>query len=616
MSDHALQDINSTVRLPLYGEERHFPGGGRSYLDQRTINGFINVVSDHITGEKQMSFTKRPGLHSGQSLFSTSGAANHYTLHCKDNIVITQLSDVFVCALFDSVTGKISIIQYRPDAATSTKIGEISNCFWGDAIHITEYQQASGGNLYPAIAVSYKRIDEDASGSSGWYAISNGTVFTASTLTEITHASFPTQLASPKVITGPFQQMNGLIYIMTTDGTIYNSGSSAGTSNDITLWNTLSNVLTYQSPDKGIGIYRYKHHLVAFSKNSIEFFNDEGLPSPGTPLLRTQQAYIAFGTVTSKSVININDVLYWISYGTGTSGALWKMAGYTPVKVSRQRQDNQITTAYQTTSYPNIIDLFSLMVGNKMHLGVNFVGSYSMIYTKSTYGDQTNDTYKTSQKGTLAGRGSSFMYSIEDDLWWNWQTMQETNVVGSGAPQGIALHPAVSFAGSRSVTGYNQYILIDPVVDTNTQSNARVFVLEPAVGYAETSGVYRDDDPDSGLGAIPISIVIQLNTANFLNENRKRINRVSLIFSVLPYKATADTGTYSISLLYSKSNRIPESGSTLLTERYISYPNSTGRYYWNNLGMARFWSFSIVALSKDPFPLFTLELDIDQGIKG
>jgi hypothetical protein len=604
MSDRPLQEEQDTIRLPIYGEERSRIG--TSYLDQTTINGFPNLYKDETTGERSVVFTKRPGLLSGQSILTATGAANHYTLHCKDNIVITQLVDIYVCAVYDSANNKTYIIQYRPITNTSIKIGEISSTAWGDCIHLTEIQQVSAGTIYPSVAVTWKKQDEST--SSGWYAISDGTKFTATTLTQITNAAFPTALGTPKVITGPFQQMNGLMYIMTTDGTIYNSGNTAGTVNDITLWNSLSTILTYQSPDKGIGLYRYKHHLVAFSKNSIEFFNDDGLPPPGTPLNRTQQAFISIGAVTSKAVINVNDVLYWISYGTGNAIGLWKMDGYTPVKISRPRQDNQISTAYTTVTSSNAIDLYNITIGLKVHIGVNLVGTFSMLADLTTYGNQTSDTYKTSQVGTLAGKGGNLLYNIEDNLWWYWKVMQDTNT-------GIGIHPATAYPTSTSATQYTQYVLIDPVADTNTQSNARVFSISPNVALAEFAGTYVDQDPDSATGNLPVACTIQFNTANFGNENRKKINRVSLIFAVTPDVASGDANVYSISLVYTKANQIPNAGSNLLSERYLTYPKSTRRYYFNNLGMGRFWSFAVTSLSKDPFPLASLELDMDQGIR-
>ena len=63
-----------------------------------------------------------------------------------------------------------------------------------------------------------------------------------------------------------------------------------------------------------------------------------------------------------------------------------------------------------------------------------------------------------------------------------------------------------------------------------------------------------------------------------------------------------------------RKNYIPATSPYGQVERYIVYPSPVGdRYYFNNLGTSRDWAFSISALSKDPFPLESLELDLEQG---
>ena len=615
MQDRPLQQQSETVRIPVYGKEA-FVVDSLSGIDmeQAFINCYPEIMQDPLTGEKEVHLMKRPGTTSSFSIFTASGAATRTHLHVKDMIVMTQYTDVFVVAVWNSNTNDVHIIQWRPAAQTATLIGTLSSAknagtvnshggtyAWIDSLHLTEYSQASGG-IKAAVAVVWKKADE--TDSSAWYAIGGSSVFSTTSLVWTRGgggiAGFPST-----ILTGPFQQMNGIIYIQDIFGTIYNSGGTAGTSNDITLWNTLGTITTYQAPDKGLGVFRYKHHLLAFGKNSIEFFNDAGNASPATPLERTEQAWIKFGALSSKAIINVADTLYWLAYGSNNTIGLWKLDGYTPVKISRTSQDLLITRGLHASSGVTTLDLFSLVVNGNLNIGINNVPTYTMLWRQATYGDQTNDTFKTGQD-KWRGVGGTLMYNVEDNVWWSWSChgdytsrIQPTNVYS---------------AQNVTPTQYTQYFFYDPnpilsTGQTKTVTTDYALRLDESDNYNLTFMV--DDNPQGTDD--PVHIVCQFNTFDWGNTKRKRISKVGLVFGHTPLTGThsADTSTYSVSLVYRKGNYTSDITSN--TERYISYPSSTGRYYWNNLGSARMWSFCVTALSRDSFSLKGLDLEIAQN---
>lgn len=612
MADRELQDTQQTVSIPVYSEERFAKDSLSGFdMEQSYINCYPEVTIDPVTGEKRTSLAKRPGTTGTLSILSAVGAGAASHIHVKDQIVITQLIDVYVAAVFDSTRNKTYIVQYRPITGTATLLGDIGTTAWADVVHLTEYQQVNAGIIYPAVAISWKKADESV--SRGYSVRSDGTVFTAATVTQITQVGFPDQQTPAKIITGPFQQMNGLVYIMCTDGSIYNSGGTAGTANDITtaaMWNTLSVILTYQSPDKGLGIYRYKHHLIAVSKNSIEFFNDAGNPSPASPLERTQQAFIKFGAVTSKVVINVADTLYWLSYGANNTIGMWKMEGYAPVKVSRAKQDNQIANGYHTSGNVNAVDLISLVINGKLHIGINGVQSYTMMWRQVTYGNQAatgGDTYKTLQN-KYRGIGGTLFYNSTDDLWWAWSCMGDYT---------SRIVPAVEYpsnaAGSLAYH-FTQYFFYDQselVTSGDSESVSSDYAFKLAEGDQYNFANMVDDDPNGT--DRPIACSVQFNTLSFGNQKRKTIPKLTLVFDHTPATGThgADTNVYSISLIYRKGNAV--SSITQNVERYITYPSSMKRYYFNNLGTARNWAFCVTSLSNDSFQLKGLEIDVVQG---
>jgi hypothetical protein len=629
MQDNPLRQNHDTVRIPVYGEEKVHPGILSNYfVQQQFINCYPVINQNPVNGEKSVKVMKRPGAiaplngaGSGYtSIFTASGAADASNLHVKVHLGISQLTDVFIVAVWDSVRTKTYIIQWRPVAGTATLLGDIGTTSYQDFVHITEYQQVNSGTLYPAIAISWKKWDESVSRC--YTARSDGTVFTTTSVTRITDTGFPDQQTPAKICTGPFQQMNGLIYIMCTDGSIYNSGGANGTPNDASsssMWNTLSVIQTYQSPDKGLGIYRYKHHLVAFGKDSIEFFNDIGNPPPASSLERTQQAFIKFGALTSLTILNIQDTLYWVAYGSNNICGLWKMDGYAPVKVSRAKQDHEITSSLHTnTAYSSSIDLICLIINGRQHIGINGVASYTMLYGKSpaSWGASTDAMtfYQNNYNGAV---GFTSFYNSTDDVWWSWNV---TNGIAT------RIVPAVYFSTTSTTTlgHYSQYFFYDPIPGVVFGSQTVVVVQDYGLKLADNDSydvyTYSFCDPvgagTTGASFVPIVCNIQFNMFQFDTQKRKRINKINLIFDYTPHQTKVnswtDTSTNSISLIYRKGNDASLNSQTL--ERYIPYPNTSGRYYFNNLGMGREWSFSVVSNSLDSFDLKALELDIEQGV--
>jgi hypothetical protein len=388
---------------------------------------------------------------------------------------------------------------------------------------------------------------------------------------------------------------------MTTDGAIYNSGSTAGTVNDPTLWNALSVVLTYQYPDGGIGIYRYKHHLIAFGTDSIEFFNDIGNPPPASRLERTEQAFIKFGATHSLGILNVDDTMYWLAYSSTNTVGLWKLEGYTPVKVSTSKQDALVANTIVGSTTLTDISLFSILFANKKHLGINYITSNSLVIT-STNGNFGNalDTFYSDQ-GTSTARGGILMYSLEDKVWWAFKYMQKFDA---------SIFPSVIYPGRGTDASkmFKQYILIsEQGSGTATSiSPSQVFTL----GSLEAGG-YVDRSPDGfATDSLPIECIVQFNALEFDNLNKKRVSKATLVFPSVPKVAGIDSNTYSISLFYNKLNYSDGTGTL---ERTINYPNAVGRYYWNNIGISRYWVFTVLAMNKDPFSVKALDLTVSQG---
>lgn len=598
--DRPLQTQQDSIRLAVYqDDEITLPGGTYGGgLGQAYVNCFPVVQRNADTGEGVPMVVKREGTTAIADL-SISALGTADTMVCIYNMVMTQLYDVYVAAFFDGTSGKIHIVMYRPGSASAAvKIGtlvdsvgsELTSCSATDAVFITEI--TNGDTLLPAIAVSYQKADQ--SSGTGYYAVTSGGVFTAASLTRISHASFPSNLATPRIITGPFQYMNGHNYIMTLDGFIYMSSLTSAGNPDVTTWNTNATVTATQEPDGGVGLFRYKHHLLAFGKDSVEFFNDASNPPPGSTLERTDQAFIRFGAISPKLIQNFDDTIYWVAYGSNNSFGVWKMDGYVPVKISTPKIDNMLINGLQGTNQFNQT-MQCIVLGGRKHVILNgFV-----YFTSPTFMvGSGSDTYSLTPGFT--SRCHAVAYNLDDKVWWGFNLLSSY--------QFSYVMPTTSFKATSQQGNYRQYFFMQPQSSSgggNDVSSCRVLYFN--IGGL-SAGKYVDVNPTFGIDA-PICMTMALNPYWFETERRKRVNKIKVIVDGL---TTVDANVYAMYICQTPDNLFDSAGTTIISRRIV-IPTADQRYYDNNWGMHRCLNLAVVCTSKDDMRIRGIEVDVAQG---
>jgi hypothetical protein len=616
MADKPLQAQLDTIRLPIYDVQRNNQAGyTTNNYNQAYCNCWPEIYTNNITGEKESMTRRREGIvYASQDIYATTGSASgREKLIPLDHISISQLYDVFVSAWGDITANKIYIMQHRPNANTVVKIGEISTTTpTSDFVFITEFQQNVAGVIYPSLLVSWMK--QDLSSSKGFYAISDGVKFTVTTLTEITNVGFPPKQTPALCITGPFQQMNGKIYIMTTNGQIWNSGWNAGantfTPNDATIWSTLTNISCYQSPDLGVGVYRYKHHIVGYGKDSIEFFNDVGTGDGSvTSLERTDQAFIKFGTPSPKHVCNVDDTLYWIGYSSTSTNGQWKLEGYTPVKMSGVSEDNIIRlgliSSFGSSEFCQS-RIFPMFFGQQKHIGFTFGYLYMPWFANNIVGGtigQSGDSYYSSPTGVASSTNSPsiLFYNISSKVYWGFQIATTgTNL------SNYQLYPAI-YQPALSTSSYQTWSQSIFLMGYQVSGDPSCYVF--SLGGTST---FYDDNPAATSG-VPYPCAVSFNLQDFGNEFRKRINRATINFNALLIGESGKTN--SVNLLYVRDPGGPAS-TAVGANRGVQYTGTASlpiRFYYNNLGSARRWAFCVYTLNKDTFQMKSLELNIEQN---
>jgi len=627
--DQGLQQPQNTVMLPVYenpdrrpGENN--PGSTPQLFEQWYVNCYPEIAKNPLQPYSipNAYLVKRPPVMQTATALSPTIASygTASTMTCLANCAMQQLTDVYVGAWGDTTNGKIYIIQYRPVAGTTVKIGELTGVSGTGFIFISEIVQQVGGTYpagtqTPAIAVTYMNTSRTT--GAGYYAVSSGGVFTSSSLNSIASTSFPSNLvAGAKVITGPIIQMNGVNYIMTLEGTIYGSGGANGTLYDITSWNTNTIVAASMYPDLGVGVYRYKNSILAVGKSTLEFFQDDAVPPPNSPLGRADQAFIKIGCISPKLVLNVDDSIYWVGYSIDGTLGVWMLDNYTPVKVSLPKLDYAIATFWGTTGAGVLNSLEIANIHYKKHLIVNGIivdiingNAYNTLASFDTAGSNASDTFTA---GTL--RCQIAAYSIEDKTWW-----------GICSSSTITNWKYISCAMSQSFTGSNSWITY---VFTNNDSLSPQMHVTPC--YFENlcgDGMYVDfltrtnTIPANYNYVIPMAF--QLNTKWFGTQKYKRIKRISVLMDKITRYSPSlhvDSNVYSGYIALSKETMNIDLGTTISSLPTIStvkqFPLTTtaealGRMTATNWGRCRSAAIAVCILHPAGGRVHGVEVELD-----
>ena len=625
--DQGLQQVQNNQLIPVYSPEKRRvgeanPNGDPQAWEQRYVNCWPEIAQNpaNPNAPADIYLVKRPGLQPGATLTNTIGSYGTIgTMSVMANICMTQLTDVYVGAWFDSTASKIYIIQYRPVAGTTTKIGELTTTAATDYVFLSEITQCVGGTypagtLTPALAVTW--MNNGRTSAAGYYATTSGGVFTGASLTQIA-SNYPTTAGGgSKITTGPIVQMNGTNYVMTTEGTICASGtvSTAPALFDITTWDTNGIVVASMYPDLGVGLARYKNLIVAFGQSSIEFFQDASQPPPNSPLERVEQAFIKIGCLGPKCYTNIDDTIYWIAYSVDATNGVWRLDGFTPKKISTPYIDYGIASRNAAGVTSQSTGLEFLLLNYTKHLVVNgctssVIGGISSTDTTLNLNTNSGNTEDFSI-GLLST--SVVCFSIENAVWWSLNCDSNSNF------SYIKPATAQSFTSNKP---WQQYCFVGLGNSTKGTLVFQFGLLN--IGGLVGNGDYVDFTTSTPSGYTdPVTAYFQLNTLWFGTERKKRINKVKLICDMIGRGSTDSTHIYALYMGYAKdqydftsSSPNASRGLRQLILTASGTEERIGRYYFSNIGQCR--SLSLFFALKHPGNLRVhgVEIEADQGTR-
>jgi len=311
--------------------------------DQRFVNCIPEKITNPFTNQPKFFLRKRPGFEVYNS--GTALKASHIGNACH----VWASKGTGAIPIFAIGNTNSEIFE------ATTSLGSIT----GKCTGITETILGTTPNLL------FTSGDNTA-----WYYPSGGA------LTQITDVDFPGNAS--RTITGKFVGLDGYTFVMDTTGRIYNSDL-----NSIANWTATSFLTAQMYPDAGVGLARYKNQIVAFGKETIEFFRNAG-NADASPLVPTSQAFTRLGCAGAQTITVLEDTVAWISSSDRNGIGLYMLDGYVPKRISTATIDAQ----FQKASLSDLSTFSFRLVGK------TFIGVVTL--------------------------GTTFVYCVEDDSWHEW----------------------------------------------------------------------------------------------------------------------------------------------------------------------------------------------------
>ena len=282
--------------------------------DQRLINAIPDKIKNPLTGSETFYVMKRPGFGTLNTPASGERGSAVHVWSGKGSG--TDVISAFGATNSTIYNGTSSL------GSTTGKVKFISDTLVGTTANLTFVTDSNTAYYYP-----------------------NG-----GALTQITDGDFPGNVGG-QTITGNFAFLDGYAFIMTTTGRIYNSDL-----NSLSAWSASSYISANMLPDAGVGLARYKDQIVAFGKESTEFFSDVGNPT-GSPLQLTSQGFINIGAVASRCIKEVDDTVVWVGATSASGIGLYCLEGLQAKKLSNPAIESLLATTNTDELYINVIKL-------------------------------------------------------------------------------------------------------------------------------------------------------------------------------------------------------------------------------------------------------------------
>jgi hypothetical protein len=341
--------------IPFIGK----PGQrGTATGDSRYVNALFEIDADPAPGSYPVACIKRPGLANstqppagaatGRGVYAWSGSGNIYSVFADK--IYSGTTDLGVTLA--ASTGRVWFAERHVDTGTR---------------HLIVSDGADNYNITTADGITQIDENDDAQ--------------------------------YPAANLGPIVELDGYLFQAQSDGQIWNTDL-----NSAVAW-TATSFLTADTFGSDLeAIARQKDQIIAFTKNRVEFFFNNGNPT-GSPLLRIDQNTLGFGIASKNSLAFSGETLCFVGENSadGDAGrAVWIIQSLGKVRDISPPHINRVLAA-EGASISSCTAWMERVAGQ-------------LVYVLN-----------------LSSADRTFVYSVDSGYWCEW-----SNAAGTGRFPGIS----------------------------------------------------------------------------------------------------------------------------------------------------------------------------------
>jgi len=178
----------------------------------------------------------------------------------------------------------------------------------------------------------------DAENNEGWFIAAGNPLI----LQAIADIAFPPNQTPALVLTKGGAELNGTMYVYTTDGQLWNSAVE-----DPTSWNTLDALTSEVRSDGGVALFKHSDHIAALGERSLEFFYDNANPT-GSPLNSRTDVTHDIGTIDHNTFFGDANASYFCGLTESGNVGVYLLQNFTLQKISKNDIDSLLTSAIVT----------------------------------------------------------------------------------------------------------------------------------------------------------------------------------------------------------------------------------------------------------------------------
>lgn len=494
-------------------------------------NGFYQKVETNTKSEA-FTFNKRPGIDSGTQLLTvTPGAAF--------SLLVASYSQEENPSLFQIYTDNVNWSCFYN--TTAEALPGSWTMYPDVGADIVQLGQAGG--IYGPYEWAFTDFNQG-----GLYNTATGVI---SEITDVDYVAIATvgssQLSNMVAIDGFLLQAN------TVNNRIYNS-----VVNNPASWAATSYIAANKVPGRIIKLEKVRNYLVAFKTHSIEFFENVGNPTPGSPFDSRPSLHRNYGAFLCNWVKSCSKGIIWVGRDPAGSPGVFVL--------------DRETLVISEVSTPGIKALlgqspFASEENNRNYDQHNTSGCCIL-----TFDDKELFLFTPGNGSNYGNVGGSLVYDLDLGVWGLWITQDIYNCI-------------LSNKGATQIT--NTFV--------NWRETNRTFAIFNPEAFQDT---------DKAAATTPIAFKWVSDIMDFGNSERKFQGSMEV-----SYYTNRSSSLPSVNLQYQDFGTANSTTATSVAKTATAI--GTNRLKWWRLGSFFKRRYIISSTSNAPLRIGVVEVDLD-----